>query len=123
MAEMRPFLVRFHTALDGGLMSATRGECEEFIASHASPFRANYAWRSLRSFYAWLAEERETISPMAKVKRRVPLTDVKVAEADDISRLLRACSPFRTTGARRGDRLAVVGHGSAALRVGGLESR
>ena len=109
MQEMSPFLVRFQTLLataqgreKGDLMAATRGDCEEFIASHASPFRANYAWRSLRSFYGWWAEEQEVISPMAKVKApRVPLTDVKVAEADDISRLLRACSPFRTQTAAR----------------------
>ena len=58
MQEMAPFLDRFQTFLTtiqggehGNLMAATRSDCEQFIASHASPFWANYAWRSLRSFY------------------------------------------------------------------------
>src|SRR3954451_24127268 len=102
MKEMQPFVVKFREKLGGDLLASTRGDCEVFIASHSSPFRANYAWRSLRSFYGWWADEQETVNPMAKVKApRVPLTDVKVAESDDISRLLRTCSPFRTQTAAR----------------------
>ena len=97
MAEMRPFVERFLDTLHGGPMTSTRSDCEQFIASHSSPFRANYAWRSLRSFYGWLAEEEDIVSPMAKVKApKVPLTDVTVATEEDITRLLRACSPFKT---------------------------
>jgi integrase len=97
MKEMRPFIERFESHLGMTLVTATRADCEQFIAGHVSPFRANYAWRALRSFYAFLAEEEDCVSPMARVKApKVPLTDVTVATEEDISRLLRACSPFRT---------------------------
>jgi integrase/recombinase XerD len=97
MTEMRPFLERFATQLGRPLPTATRSDCEQFIASHESPFRANYAWRSLRSFYAWHAEDGGGSSPMAKVKApKVPLTEVKTTTADDVAKMLRACSPWRT---------------------------
>jgi integrase/recombinase XerD len=103
MGEMLPFVERFAQTLDGPLQTATRADCEQFIASHPSPFRANYAWRSLRSFYAFLAEEDEIpASPMAKVRGpKVPLTDVTTATGDDVTRLLKSISPFRTFTARR----------------------
>lgn len=97
MREMRPFVERFECVTSDTFLTATRANCEQFIASHTSPFRANYAWRALRSFYGFLAEEEEIVSPMARVKApKVPLTDVTVATEEDISRLLRACSPFRS---------------------------
>lgn len=95
MAVMAPIMQRFADSHD--LMTATRADCEEFIAAHPSPFMANYAWRSLRAFYKWHADEEGTVSPMAKVRApKVPLTDVSIATDTDVSRLLRHCSPCRT---------------------------
>lgn len=110
MAEMKPFVERFQSVVADTLMTATRGDCEQFIAGYASPFRANYAWRALRSFYAWLAEEEDTVSPMAKVKApKVPLTEVSVATEEDVLRMLRACSPWRTfTNARDGALISLL---------------
>jgi len=51
MDVMAPILERFATEVD--LMTATRADCESFIAAAASPFMANYRWRTLRAFYAW----------------------------------------------------------------------
>ena len=49
-----------------------------------------------------LAEEEGTVSPMAKTKSpKVPITDVTVATEEDITRMLRAISPFRTFPAAR----------------------
>lgn len=98
MREMVWFLDRFEAVLaddDRALETATRADCESFIAGHESKFRANYAWRSLRSFFKFVAEDHGTVSPMDRVKApRVPLTDVTTANDEDLSRLLRACSPF-----------------------------
>ena len=55
LREMTPFLVKTQEKCPA-LPAATRSDCEEFIAGYPSPFRANYAWRSLRSFYGWWAE-------------------------------------------------------------------
>jgi integrase len=105
MREMRPFVVRFERTLEAegrGLMTSTRGDCEQWIASLGSPFRRHWGWRSLRSFYAFVEEDMGEPSPMAKVKSpKVPLTEVTVASEDDVSRLLRACSPWRTATAAR----------------------
>jgi hypothetical protein len=44
------------------------------MASHESPFRANFAWRSLRSFYGFVAEEEDVPNLMGKVNApKVPL--------------------------------------------------
>lgn len=105
MREMRPFVERFEVVLaedDRTLMHATRADVEAFIASHPTPPRANYCWRALRSFYKWLSEDHEVANPAAKIKApRVPLTDVVTATEDDVNRLLRACSPWRTATACR----------------------
>jgi integrase len=102
MREMTWFVERFEATLDGPLTAATRADCEQFIAGHESKFRANYAWRSLRSFFGFVAEENDEASPMAKVKApKVPLTEVQTATDSDVARLLRACSPYRTATAAR----------------------
>jgi site-specific recombinase XerD len=100
MREMKRMVDRFEAflAAEGGdLMTATRQDCEQFIASLASPNRKAWAWRSMRSFYAVVSDDLEQPSPMARIKSpKVPLSDTTVATEDDISKLLRACAPFRT---------------------------
>jgi hypothetical protein len=66
MREMQRFILRFETLLaedERDLLTATRQDCEAFVASHSTPVTANWAWRSLRSFYALVAEELETPHP------------------------------------------------------------
>lgn len=98
--EYARYLKRFEAVLvaDGrDLMSATRQDCEGFLASFDSPPARAYVWRSLRSFYAFVAEEEEAPSPMVRVKApRVPLTEVTTATEQDYEKLMKACSPFRT---------------------------
>jgi integrase len=98
MREMRWFVDRFEIVLAAegrNLQASTRADCEVFIASHESKFRANYAWRSLRSLFGFIAEELEIPNPMEKVRApKVPLTEVTTASEEDLSRLLRACSPY-----------------------------
>lgn len=105
MEEMQWFLRRFEAereAAGGSLLTSTRPDCEQFIAAFPTPSRRNYAWRSLRSFYGFVSGEQETPSPMAKVKApKIPLTEVTTADEEDVLKLLRACSPFRTATAAR----------------------
>jgi integrase len=100
MREMMRYLGHFEAVLaeDGrDLLSASRFDCEQFIAGHGSPSNANYAWRSLRSFFRFAAEETERPSPMVRVKApKVPLTEVSTASDEDVAKLLKVCSPFRT---------------------------
>ena len=97
MREMTRFLSRFEAALaeeGGDLLSASRFDCESFLASYASPLMANYAWRSLRSFFKFAAEELERPSPMVRVKApKMPLTEVSTATDEDVAKLLKTCAP------------------------------
>ncbi len=101
MTEMRWFIVRFEASLaeqGRDLMTATRADCETFLSSYPTPSRRSYAWRSLRSYYRFVSDDLEIPNPAAKIKApKVPLTDVKTATEDDVRKLLKACSPFRTT--------------------------
>ena len=100
MREMVGFVERFEavlTAEDRDLMTATRGECEAFLAGLGSPSRRQWGWRSLRSFYRLVSEELEQPSPMARVKSpKVPLGEVSTASDDDVAKLLKTCAPYRT---------------------------
>lgn len=100
MAEMTRIRGQFEavlTAENRDLTTATRTDCEAFLASLPTPTRKAWGWRSLRSFYAFAAEELEQPSPMARIRSpKVPLSDVKVASPEDVDRMLRACSPWRT---------------------------
>ncbi len=100
MQEMLRFIARFEAFLDEAetpLMTATRGDCEQFISSLPTPSQRAWAWRSLRSFFRFACEELEQTSPMARVKSpKVPLTEVNTATEDDVLKLIRACAPFRT---------------------------
>jgi hypothetical protein len=70
---------------------------EAYLGSIESPPARAYAWRALRSFYAFVAEEQEAPSIMVRVKSpNVPLTEVTTATEDDYDKLIKACSPFRT---------------------------
>lgn len=103
--EYQRQLAKFEAVLaaDGrDLLSATRTDCEAYLGSIESPPARAYAWRSLRSFYGFLAEEEETPSIMVKVKSpRVPLTEVTTATEADYEKLMKTCSPFRTATACR----------------------
>lgn len=100
MVEMKPFVERFEEvlAVEGRtLETATPSDCAAFLSDLPTPNRRAWAWRSLRSFFATVTEELDQPSPMAKIKApKVPLTDVKVATADDVTKMLRACSPWST---------------------------
>lgn len=103
MDNMRPYVTAFLQARGDALMTSTspattRLDCEQFISDQGTPFTRNYAWRSLRSFFGWMAEEEYvTTNPMGKVKApAVPLTETTVASDEDFLRLLKTCSPWRT---------------------------
>jgi integrase len=100
MQEMHRFVKRFEAILaseGGDLTTATRAECEQFIASHSTPSTRSWAWRSLRSYYSFLAEELDQPSPMARVKSpKVPVTDVTTASEEDFAKLVKSCAPYKT---------------------------
>ena len=105
MSEYQRHLRRFEAFLEADgrdLLSVSRQDAEAFLASiESAPARA-YAWRSLRSFYGFVAEEQEAPSIMVRVKcPKVPLTEVSTASESDYEKLMKACSPFRTATACR----------------------
>ena len=105
MREYQRHLARFEAVLEADgreLLSATRQDAEAHLASIDSAAMRAYAWRALRSFFAFLAEEEEAPSIMVRVKcPKVPLTEVSTASESDYDKLMKACSPFRTATACR----------------------
>ena len=94
LGEMERHLCRFAAVLaddERDLLTATRFDCEQFLSAIDSQSQRNYAWRSLRSFYGFVAEEDETPSIMAKVKApKVDLTEVSTTTEDDFKKLMAA---------------------------------
>ena len=92
MENMRRELMGFARWLDGDvLLTASRSECERFLAERGqvSPATAHVAWRALRSFYAFLAEEDDIPNPMRHVKApRVPEPATKVATQDEYDAMM-----------------------------------
>jgi len=80
----------FDEWLSGDLLTASRADCERFLAElyERSPNTAQMAWRGMRSFFAFVAEEDGSPNPMKLVKAvRVDEPATKVLTADEYQRL------------------------------------
>lgn len=86
-------LRRFATHLGRPLDTATRADCEGFIAERVSVsvYSANYLWRALRSFYGFLAEEDGLLNPVKNTKApKIPEPATKVVTEDEYIAMLAA---------------------------------
>ena len=102
LARMSRHLGRFAAFMaddERDLLTATRHDAEAFLAGIESQSQRNYAWRGLRSFYAFVAEEEEQPSIMVRVKSpKVELRPVSTANEDDYAALMKACGGRSATG-------------------------
>ena len=85
----------FARTISGSLRDATRQDIERFIGDElvrCSPASASFSQRALKAFYRWLTLEEEVeIDPAAKTKAvRVPEPATKIADPDDIRKLIAA---------------------------------
>jgi site-specific recombinase XerD len=89
---------RFAATLRGGLLEATRRDCQAYFAGLRSLGRAQATmrsrWIALRSFYGWAhAEDEIDDNPMAGVKvERAEPPPPTVPDDDDLARLLKVCA-------------------------------
>jgi site-specific recombinase XerD len=82
---------RFSHAMAGQLLTATSHDCRAFIAARqeVSPFSANMAWRSLRSFYRWCAAEEECGDITTKIRQpKMPVRPAKSVTREQYIRLM-----------------------------------
>lgn len=80
----------FDKWLPADVLTASRADCERFLAElyERSPNTAQMAWRGMRSFFAFVAEEDGSSNPMKLVKAvRVDEPATKVLTADEYQRL------------------------------------
>jgi site-specific recombinase XerD len=89
---------RFARTLPGGLLEATRRDCQAYFAGQRALGRAQATmrsrWIALRSFYAWATDEGEIDeNPMAEVKvARAEPPPPTVPDDDDLAKLFKVCA-------------------------------
>jgi site-specific recombinase XerD len=101
----------FQAALDDVLTTATSHDCRAYIAhrQERSPFSANMAWRSLRSFYRWCASEDECADVTVKIRQpKMPIRPAKSVTRDQYLKLMTFCTGDGWTGTRDAAMFAVL---------------
>lgn len=107
----RADMVRFEQTVDGLLTTATVHHAREYIAARleVSPYCANYAWRSLRSFYRWAASEDECPDITVKIRQpKTPLRPTKSVSEEQFRRLIAFCTSDGWKGTRDAAMLFVL---------------
>ena len=90
-SNMTRELKRFGEHLDRPWDTATRADCEGFIAERVSVsiYSANYLWRALRSFYASSPRKTVSLNPVKNTKApRIPEPATKVVTEAEYKAML-----------------------------------